>query len=191
MSITTIIGPMFSGKTTELIRLIDRQRVANKKCLIIKHSGDTRFDKNNDPDFDLYHITTHNEIKYTKCDIVYLSSLENNEIVDKIKKKYDVVGVDEGFFFKGINDFCNELADHGITIYVSSLDTSYKQVIFPEIAKLIGSSEKIKKLKAICMSCQSENGVFTIRTIDSDVEIIVGGTEMYQSVCRKCLHNKN
>ncbi|XWV25289.1 mg356 protein [Tupanvirus deep ocean] len=194
MSITTIVGPMFSGKTTELIRLIDRQRIAGKKCLIIKHSMDDRFDdvvSTTNKGTGIYHVTTHSEICYYKCDIKYLSDVNDIRVFNFIKEKYDVVGVEEGFFFKGIHNFCNMLADNGIVVIISTLDTSFKQEIFPEIGDLMGSSEKLIKLTAVCMRCRSNekrDASFTIRTIDSDEAILVGGSDIYQSVCRECLN---
>jgi thymidine kinase len=186
MSITTIVGPMFSGKTTELIRLVDRQRIAGKKCVIIKHSIDNRFDSMDDVTTQ-FHVTTHSKIFYNKCDIIYLSKLDDDQIIISLKQKYDVVGVEEGFFFKGINNFCNMLADYGILVIVSTLETSYRQKVFPEIGDLMGSSEKLIKLTAVCMKCKKNDASFTIRKIESEEEILVGGNETYECVCRPCL----
>lgn len=172
MSITTIIGPMFSGKTTEFIRLIDRQRLSGKKCLIIKHSIDDRFTNNNN-------IITHNDFNYDKCDIIYTNELNYYE-------GYDVIGIDEGFFFKNISNYCNEMANNGIYIIVASIDSSYKQELFPEIGKLIATSDIVIKLDSICMQCGT-SAAFSIRIINNNEDIIVGGKEAYQSVCRKCL----
>ncbi len=146
-TITTIIGPMFSGKTTEFIRLIDRKHIAGKKCLIIKHGIDNRFDVGEDNN----HITTHSKIKYRKCDIVYQTMLDN---FDAIIDKYDVVGIEEGFFFTNICKFCNDLANYGIDVIVATLDSSYKQELFEEIGNLIATSENVIKLSAICMQCK-------------------------------------
>jgi thymidine kinase len=192
MSITTIIGPMFSGKTSELIRLIDRKRIAGKSCLIIKHCQDNRFDnitEPNDSSFDIYHVTTHSNIRYHKCDILYLSNINDENITNHIFKKYDVVGIEEGFFFKGINYFCNKLANNNIEVIVATLESSYKQELFAEIGDLVATSENVIKLKAICMHCKKEEASFTVRTFNSNEEILIGGTDKYQSVCRSCLNN--
>ncbi|BCS83012.1 thymidine kinase [Cotonvirus japonicus] len=189
MSITTIIGPMFSGKTTEFIRLIERKKIAGKKCLIIKHFCDTRFNKIGETNS---HVTTHSNIIYKKCDIMYLQSLsdtDNTESINMIKKIYDVIGIEEGFFFEGLANFANELANNNIEVIVSTIDSSYKQELFPEIGKLISLSEIIIKLNAVCMMCKNSDAHFTIRTVDNDEEILVGGTDKYKSVCRKCLNN--
>lgn len=190
MSITLIIGPMFSGKTSELIRLVDRKRIANKRCLILKHSQDTRFNHN---DNDLSHVTTHSEIRYHKCDVVQVTDEEHAAIIDLIAgivehNKYDVVAIEEGHFFPEINEYCLYLANNGIEVIVSALDGSFKQELFTNIGKLIANSESVIKLTAVCMRCNNADASFNIRTNDSEQEILVGGIDMYQSVCRKCLN---
>lgn len=185
MSITTIIGPMFSGKTTEFIRLIERKKIAGKKCLIIKNYRDIRYDSD---DNDKYHITTHNNIIYRNCDIMFTDNLNKISLIETFQEKYDVIGIEEGFFFEGVTDFSNELANRGMEVIISTLESSYKQEIFSEIGKLIAISEDVIKLKAICMECKTSDASFTIRTIESDEKILVGGIDKYQSVCRKCLN---
>lgn len=190
MSITTIVGPMFSGKTTELIRLIDRNVVSKKRCVIIKNLIDNRFDNldivckktdNNN------HVTTHCELTYYKCKVVYLSSLADPDLIQLFTTNYDVVGIDEGFFFEGVVNFCNELANRNVEVIISTLDTDYKQKMFPCVGELMAFSEKVIKLNGICMVCNTDNANFTVRTVKSDKKILVGGKEMYMCVCRKCL----
>ncbi len=187
MSITTIIGPMFSGKTTELIRLIRREKLIKKnKCLVIKHVNDIRYDEKNTNMFN--HITTHDGESYDECDFINLSNFTDDKIVDDIINKYNVVGIDEGFFFKDINFFCNKLADAGVSVIVSSIDSSYQQEIFSEVADLIAMSERIIKLSAICMICEERDASFTIRISDSKEKFLVGGKDLYRCVCRQCLN---
>jgi thymidine kinase len=177
MSITTIIGSMYSGKTTELIRLIDRYCVIGKKCVIIRSPIDTRYSN----------FKTHGNYVYDKCDIVYCENM-NEEFAQDIMQKYEIVGIDEGFFFKGLTFFCNRLANNGINVIVSSIESSYKQEIFPEVASLIATSENVIKLKSFCMVCKQNEASFNIRTVVSDDEILVGGSEKYKCVCRICLN---
>jgi len=191
MSITCIIGPMFSGKTTELIRLVDRKTYAGRHCLIIKHDSDTRFDPiqplqpSRQP-----HVTTHGQICYQKTDIIHLPELTQSLIDDWINtKQYDVIAIEEGHFFPGIHTYCVTMANAGIDVIVSALDSSFKQELFVETGKLIANSENVIKLSAICMLCKGADGHFTIRTIDNDDQILVGGADIYMSVCRKCLIN--
>lgn len=195
MSITLIIGPMFSGKTTELVKLVDRKRIAEKKCVIIKHCCDNRY---NEDEQDLKHVTTHCRMRYEKCDVIYLSDL-TSEIMTNLYKndKYDVVAIEEGHFFSktnnpnsiGILDFCSGLANYGIDVIVSALDSSFRQELFVEIGNLVANAETVIKLSAICMHCKEKDASFNIRIIDNENEILVGGNDIYQCVCRKCLKN--
>ena len=181
MSITVIIGPMFSGKTSELIRLVDRKRIAEKKCLIIKHIRDDRYDIKN--------ITTHSQISYKQCDVIHLSDLTNDFILEIInQKKYDVVAIDEGHFFTNLEKHCSILANNQIDIIVSALDSSFEQKLFKEIGDLMANAEFIIKFNAICMICKDSDASFTIRTIDSTEQILIGGSEIYKSVCRRCMN---
>ncbi len=88
------------------------------------------------------------------------------------------------FFLTMLQFFCNELANNNIEVIVSTIDSSFKQEIFQEIGKLIAISENVIKLKAVCMKCKINDASFTIRTVDNDNEILVGGSDIYQSVCR-------
>ena len=181
--ITTIIGPMFSGKTEEFIRQINRKHIAGKKCLIIKNIIDNRYNINGDT----HHITSHSGIRYNKSDIVYYSNIDDSDLKNIIEK-YDIVGIDEGFFFKNISDICNKLANNGIDVIVSSIESSYKQELFEEIGKLIATSEVVIKMNAVCSRCGNDRGAFTVRTIDNDAQILVGGLDIYASICRNCLN---
>lgn len=190
MSITLIIGPMFSGKTSELIRLVDRKRIAGKKCLIIKHTNDIRYDDINDNTDKIDNIVTHSHIQYSKTDIIKLSELLNdiqNNIIEK--KTYDTVAIEEGHFFPNINTFCTGLANNGIDVIVSAIDSSFKQEMFKNIGELIANSEIVMKLTAICMVCKDKDAHFNIRTVSSNEEILVGGADIYKSVCRTCMIN--
>lgn len=183
MSITLIIGPMFSGKTTELIRLVDRKNIAGKKCIVIKHSIDTRYDSDSER-----HITTHNQYSYKSVDVISVSSITEDLVRELIHTK-NVVAIEEGQFFPELCQWCNIMANNGIDVIVSALDGDYKQEMFGEgeIGKLIPHSEVVIKLSAICMRCRNADAHYTIRTIDGNEQILVGGNDIYQSVCRKCL----
>jgi thymidine kinase len=184
MSITLIMGPMFSGKTTELIRLVQRATIAEKKNLIIKHKIDNRYCTDNK------NITTHGNHEFSNSEIRCISEF-TPEFINDVIKDYQTVAIEEGHFFKDLNDFCKTLANNNIDVIVSALDGSYEQKMFDEIAKLIPNTEKVIKLSSICMSCKNKEGHFTIRTIKSDEQILVGGSDIYMSVCRSCLNKFN
>ena len=189
MSITLIIGPMFSGKTTELIKLVDRKLFANKKCLVIKHIIDTRYDKN-DQTSHTNCIITHNKICHTNSDIITMSDLDDdNKISELIESNYDVIAIEEGHFFPGLVKGCVTLANANIDVIVSALDSSFKQELFTNVGNLIANAESVIKLSAVCMLCNNADAHFTIRLIDRTEQILVGGTDIYKSVCRKCLNS--
>jgi thymidine kinase len=178
-SITLIVGPMFAGKTTQLLLFIDREVISDKKCLIIKHLNDVRYSSDS--------IVTHSKYAYNKCTIINLAKIDDRVINQIINEKYDVVGIEEGQFFDKIDIYANILANCGIKLYISALDGTFKQTGFENIMNLIPHAENVLKLKAICMKCKNNEASFTIRKTNSDDLIIIGGSEMYMAVCRQCL----
>ena len=191
MSITTIVGPMFSGKTTELIRRIDRHRISGKRCVIIKHIIDTRFDGEGEQPPNRYKVVTHSEVCYAKCDVIQAGAL-GEDLARALLERYDVIGIDEGFFFRAtIVPFSTRLANAGAHVVISTINTSYQQKLWPEIGELMGCSENVIQLSAICMRCKETDGYFTIRISESNNEILVGGVDDYAAVCRDCLNTFN
>lgn len=174
-SISLILGPMFSGKTTELIRNIKRYSIANKKCIIYKHEMDNRYDNDK--------ITTHDNVKWdAKCYNNLLNLLEES-------MEYDIIGIDEGQFFPDIVAFSEKLASCGKIIIIAALDADYKRNPFGRILDLIPLSENIIKLKAICGYCKNDAS-FTKRLIFSEKIELIGGSEIYMAVCRTCYIKK-
>ncbi|AXN74887.1 thymidine kinase [Akhmeta virus] len=168
--IQLIIGPMFSGKSTELIRRVRRYQIAQYKCVIIKYSNDNRYgtglwthDKNN-----------FEALEATKlCDVL-------NAITD-----FSVIGIDEGQFFPDIVEFCERTANEGKIVIVAALDGTFQRKPFNNILDLIPLSEMVVKLTAVCMKCFKEASFSKRLGVETEIEII-GGNDMYQSVCRKC-----
>ena len=135
--IEIICGSMFSGKTEELIRRLNRAKYAKQKIKVFKPIIDSRFNK----DFVFSH--DKNQIKSK-------SVSKSSEI--KIKAKgYDVIGIDEAQFFdNGIVKICNDLANEGIRVIVAGLDMDYKGVPFGPMPNLMAIAEYVTKLHAIC-----------------------------------------
>ena len=182
MSITLILGPMFSGKTTELIRLIDRERIARRSCLIICWSKDDRFTTDNV-------IVTHTGYRYDKV-LVERRPEITDEFVDKIisDKKISVLAIEEGQFFMNIHTVCDRFANAGIKVIVSALDGNFLQKPFGNIYQLVPLSEHVVKLNAICINCKSE-AAFTARLSKETDEVVVGAEDKYVAVCRMCKKN--
>ncbi|XP_022317984.2 thymidine kinase, cytosolic-like isoform X2 [Crassostrea virginica] len=172
--IQLIFGPMFSGKTTELMRRMKRYQIANYKCLVVKYSKDDRYDKEG--------IATH--------DRQTLAAIPA-DILEQVKaeaENYEVIGIDEGQFFKDIVEFCDEMAERGKTVIVAALDGTFQKKGFGNILSLVPLAESVIKLTAVCMRCNSE-GSFTKRKGTETAVEVIGGTEMYLAVCRMCFNS--
>lgn len=178
--IQLIIGPMFSGKTTELIRRIKRYETANQKCMIIKYENDTRYDEENE-----HIICTHDKQKYTAT--IRASQLKD---VRQIAKTYTVIGIDEGQFFKDVTEFSEEMANLGKIVIIAALDGTYQRRGFGDILNLVPLAECICKLKAVCMICYNEASFTKRKGCETQIELI-GGKEAYLSVCRSCYNSDN
>lgn len=171
--IELIIGPMFAGKTTELMRRVKREIHARRSCFVIKYAKDTRYDVQN--------VSSHDQL--TLRAQASVSSLE--EVQDSWKE-FDVVAVDEGQFFQDLVPFCNAVANSGRVVMVSALDGDYLRKPFGHICDLIPHCESVEKLTAVCMMCHNQPASFTRRTVDSAQVELIGGAEMYIAACREC-----
>ena len=175
-----IIGCMYSGKTTELLRLIERYRSIQKKMMILNYIEDTRYGNDNiiynhnQNGVDALHLRDLNDI-YQNTD--YYSQYNNAEIIF----------INEGQFFKNLSEFCVKAADvDNKTIIVCGLDGDYLRKPFGDMLNLIPYSDKITRLTAMCKICNDGTpGIFTCRTIDSNEQKLIGGNECYIPVCRK------
>lgn len=178
--IEVIVGPMFAGKTEELIRRVKRAEIAEQNVIVFKHIIDDRYSKENQ-------VITHNGVKY-KCILVGKS----DEILDYINKDTDIVAIDEAQFFDDdIPKIVEILVEKGIRVICSGLDMDFKKEPFLNMAKIMAMADNVQKLTAICFKCKGEANL-TQRLINgkpakhSDPVIMVGGKETYEARCRKC-----
>nr|WGO62694.1 cytosolic thymidine kinase-like protein [Wadden Sea poxvirus] len=169
--IQLILGPMFSGKSTELIRRIRRYQIAKYTCIVIKYYKDIRYGKDD--------VITHDNLS---INAISVSKLEE---IDKKKINVNIIGIDEGQFFTDIVSFCEKMANDGKIIIVAALDGTFQRKAFGNILNLIPLSENVVKLTAICMKCFNIASFSKRLSDEKDIEVI-GEKEKYQSVCRKC-----
>ena len=174
--IEIILGPMFSGKSTELLRRINRYKIAKKKVLVVKYIMDIRYSETE--------MSTHDKqsVPAFPCKIL-------NEL-DSIYQNYDVIGIDEGQFFPDIVEFSEKAANFGKIIIIAALDGTFQRMPFGNILALIPLAEKVCKLSAICAHC-SNSASFTHRTICSKEIQVIGGAESYTPLCRNCFLQAN
>lgn len=170
--IELIMGCMFAGKTTELLRRCNKHRITGKNVLKVKFSADRRY--GND-----FTISTHAGQQQVARPITRLAELGDEW------RAYDVIGVDEGQFFSDIVEFAELAANNGKIVIISSLQGTFLRGAFPNILTLIPKCEKIKKLTAICKLCK-QNASFTFRTASKDCQSMIGGENMYMPLCRDC-----
>lgn len=175
--IKLILGPMFSGKSTRLTETVRKYSYKNKKTILVNYAADKRYS-------DTGKIVTHELVQY---DALTCTTLEQKmtELV-----KYDVIGIDEGQFFSDLVEQCESLCNQGKIIIVSALSGNFKMEPFGNVAKLISKADKVKLLKAYCYFCHKGAG-FTLRTIRSDEEILIGAAESYRPTCKKCFFLNN
>ncbi len=171
--IEAICGPMFSGKSEELIRRLRRATIARKRVQVYKPSLDTRYSDNE--------IVTHADVRMrSEC----VNSAR--EILEKLDWRTQVVGVDESNFF-GLDllEVANQLADSGKQVIIAGLDTDFMGRPFPPMPDLLAMAESITKTLAICMRCGAP-AKHTQRLVESDELILVGAGGSYEARCRRC-----
>lgn len=179
--IEVIYGPMFSGKSSELLRKVRRYQHAKKKSLVINYMHDNRYSSEDV-------MATHDRyfFFYFRQTAKALKTASLNDVKEKAMD-YDVVAVDEGQFYPDIVEFCEELADLGIIVLVAALDSTFQRKPFGNIINLLPVAEKVTKLTAVCVYCGNEAS-FTQRVVESSEVELIGGEESYKPVCRKCFN---
>jgi thymidine kinase len=166
-----ILGNMFSGKTSELLRRYRRYKISGKSCIMIKYKNDTRYDPNS--------VVTHDSIQITAISCTLLSE------VDAYITPYDVICVDEVQFYKDAPIFCDKWANEGKIVEACGLSGSYNRTTFVTISNLIPKAESVVFLDAICVNT-GNNGAFTKLIVDNvggSTELI-GGADKYIPVDR-------
>ncbi|GMY36696.1 thymidine kinase a-like isoform X2 [Fagus crenata] len=174
--IHVIVGPMFAGKTTTLLRRIQSESSNGRSVAIIKSNKDTRYG--------LDSIVTHDGVKLPCLALPDLSSFRQKFGLDAYDQ-LDVIGIDEAQFFEDLYDFCREAADHdGKTVIVSGLDGDYLRRSFGSVLDIIPLADSVTKLTARCELC-GKRAFFTLRkTAETETELI-GGADVYMPVCRQ------
>jgi thymidine kinase len=171
--IEVICGPMFSGKSEELIRRLRRARIARRRVAVFKPVLDNRFSDSE--------IVTH---AATRMGSEAVDSAR--DILQKLDWTSDVIGIDEANFFGGeLVRVATELADSGKQVIIAGLDTDYLGRPFAPIPDLLALAESITKTLAICMRCGAP-AKHTQRLVRSEQLILVGAVDSYEARCRAC-----
>lgn len=177
--IEVITGPMFAGKSEELIRRIKRLEYAHKKTLVFKPKIDNRYSENE--------IVSHSKIKTRSINIE-----KAEDILPYIEKDTEAVVIDEvQFLDHKIVPLVEDLANRGIRVIVAGLDRDFRGEPFQNMPELLALAEDVTKLTAICMKCGAP-ATRTQRLVNhepasyDDPIIIVVASESYEPRCRHC-----
>uniref|UniRef100_UPI003899C25E thymidine kinase n=1 Tax=Thermoanaerobacter uzonensis TaxID=447593 RepID=UPI003899C25E len=177
--IEVIVGPMFSGKSEELIRRIKRAQIAKQKVQVFKPAIDDRYS--------IDKVVSHNGTNINAISIVKAS-----EIIELLEEDTEVIAIDEiQFFDHSIVDVVREIADLGKRVICAGLDMDFRGEPFGPTPDIMAIAESVDKLTAICVKCGNP-ATRTQRLINGkpakydDPIILVGAQETYEARCRKC-----
>lgn len=171
--IEVVCGPMFSGKSEELIRRVTRSRIARIPTQIFKPAVDVRYAE--------AEVVSHSSLTVDAVPV------ENSDaLLRRIEDATVVVGVDEGQFFdEGLVSVAEQLAWAGKQVIIAGLDLDYLGRPFEPIPSLVGRAEYVTKMLAVCHRCGAPAN-FTQRTVRSDELVVLGATDSYEARCRRC-----
>lgn len=170
--IEVICGPMFSGKSEELIRRVTRSRIARIPVQTFKPALDTRFANTE--------VVSHSSLSVSAEPVP-----DSFTLLRQIEDATEVVGIDEGQFFDDrIIEVTERLAKAGKQVIVAGLDLDYLGRPFEPIPSLCTRSEYVTKMLAVCHRCGAP-AAFTQRIIKSDDLVVLGATDAYEARCRQ------
>ena len=173
--IEVICGSMFSGKTEELIRRLNRARIAQQKVEIYKPLLDTRYSEED--------VVSHDS------NSVASTPVDSSQSILLMATEADVIGIDEAQFFdEGLVEVCNTLANRGKRIIIAGLDMDFTGVPFGPMPALCAIAEDVTKVHAICVRCGNLAHV-SHRIVAGDKQVMLGELQEYEPLCRHC-YNK-
>ena len=171
--IEVICGPMFSGKTEELIRRITRALYAKQSVQVFKPSIDVRYDP--------LRVTSHSHQKLASIAVERAA-----DIAQSLRPDTQVVGIDEvQFLGADVVPLVESMADRGLRVICAGLDLDYRGLPFEPTPSLMARAEDVTKLLAICVVCGNPAGR-TQRTAAGAERVVVGAADAYEARCRHC-----
>ena len=170
-SIEVVCGSMFSGKTEELLRRLNRARIARQKIEIFKPAIDTRYDEED--------VVSHDK------NAIRSTPVSSSEKILLLTADADVVGIDEAQFFDdNLPNVCNELANQGIRVIVAGLDMDFQGRPFGPMPHLMAIAEYVTKVHAICVRT-GQLAQYSHRIVGGDDTIELGELDRYEPLSRQ------
>jgi thymidine kinase len=171
--VEVIAGPMFSGKSEELIRRITRYQIARLATQTFKPVIDDRY-------------ASDEVVSHSRLSVAAQPVADSAGLLHAVGDRTVVVGIDEGQFFDlGLVEVVERLAGAGKRVIVAGLDLDYLGRPFEPIPTLMTRAEYVTKSLAVCHRCGGA-GMFTQRVIQSDELVVLGATDAYEARCRHC-----
>ena len=184
-----ILGSMFAGKTTELIKEYNRHSACGLNCCFINHSLDDRYESGTNKTKTHNKTEILNDFSVSKLKNIFDKTTQTSvEIL--LHEHFDVYFINEGQFFEDLYEWVNWLVNvKHKKVYVCGLDGDFKRKKFGSILDIIPLCDEVVKIKAICQQCKKFDGIFTHRLSGGTKQLLVGSTN-YQSLCRYCYNNQ-
>lgn len=191
-SIKLILGPMYSGKTSELLRIVQRCALSRERrtCTLIKFRGDTRYDA-------VVNCATEGEKKARVISHDYTHGVADASVdeLTNVVANTHVVAVDEGQFFPDLVARAVTWRNEGREVVIAALNATATQTMFPVIAQLLPHVNGITYLTAVCMVCGGD-AMYSKKTSSTTTDSAasstaatpdIGGLDKYTAVCEQCL----
>jgi len=171
-----VTGPMFSGKSEELIRRLKRARIARQRVACFKPDIDLRYHRTS--------IASHSSQTHEAETVANVERLR--ERLQEQLEEIDVVGIDEAQFFdETLLKLVMELVHMGKRVVMAGLDTTFTGEPFGAIPQFLAIADEVLKLSAVCMVC-GQPAIHTQRLGSSQELVVVGAAGVYEARCRRC-----
>lgn len=175
-----IVGPMYAGKTSKLIETYTTAINNNLNVIVLTHSSEIRYS--------IDKLSTHDQkqiscFKYDKI----TTFIEDKK--DEIAKA-DIILIDEAQFFEDLLEIKGIVDNYHKNVYVFGLDGDFKRNKFGQILDLVPHCDSIEKLSSRCNNSCNEKAIFSCRIINSEEQILIGSSDSYVPLCRKCYNSK-
>ncbi len=185
--VEVICGPMFSGKTEELIRRLRRAQIARQGVIVVKPKIDDRYDAAD--------VVSHSSLRIKSVPLEKSAQIE--PALREHGARINVVGIDEAQFFdEGLVEVVERLADRGVRVVVAGLDQDYLGRPFGPMPRLLCTAEVVTKQLSVCMVCggpasksqrvHPEGARLSRMGPVTAEQVLVGGGDSYEARCRSC-----
>ena len=172
------VGPMFSGKTSEIHRQFERKTRAGVTCILVKYAADNRYSTD--------HVVSHKDMfgNFRQIPCINISELSELDILinNTEESKPNTIFIDEIQFFPD-KEYIDVLLNNGINVTASGLNGDWRRKMFPGMDDLFAKAYDIRMFQSVCGFCKSEDACYSKKITEKDG---VGGHDMYRSACLDC-----